>query len=140
MVPLDLVKCRLQVDPDKYKNVLNGFKVSMREEGVRGLAKGWAPTFFGYSAQVSYFHTKMLIFFFIIPLYKIFVHQGMCKFGLYEVFKVQYAGMISEETAYTYRTILYLAASASAEFFADIALSPMEAAKVKKLILWFIYF
>lgn len=30
-----------------------------------------------------------------------------------------------------YRTYLYLAASASAEFFADIALSPMEAAKVK---------
>lgn len=57
----------------------------------------------------------------------------MCKFGLYEVFKVQYAGMISEETAYTYRTVLYLAASASAEFFADIALSPMEAAKVLKI-------
>lgn len=107
VVPLDLVKCRLQVDPGKYKNVVNGFKVSIREEGTRGLAKGWAPTFFGYSAQ------------------------GMCKFGLYEVFKVYYAGMISDETAYTYRTMLYLAASASAEFFADIALSPMEAAKVR---------
>lgn len=52
VVPLDLVKCRLQVDPDKYKNVLNGFKVTLREDGTRGLAKGWAPTFFGYSAQV----------------------------------------------------------------------------------------
>lgn len=30
-----------------------------------------------------------------------------------------------------YRTSLYLAASASAEFFADIALSPMEAVKVR---------
>merc|ERR1712054_541908 len=30
-----------------------------------------------------------------------------------------------------YRTSLYLAASASAEFFADIALSPMEACKVR---------
>ena len=30
-----------------------------------------------------------------------------------------------------YRTGLYLAASASAEFFADIALSPMEAVKVR---------
>lgn len=29
-----------------------------------------------------------------------------------------------------WRTSLYLAASASAEFFADIALSPMEAVKV----------
>jgi solute carrier family 25 (mitochondrial phosphate transporter), member 3 len=107
VVPLDLVKCRLQVDPAKYKSVFNGFKVSLAEEGVKGLAKGWAPTFFGYSAQ------------------------GLCKFGLYEVFKVLYADAIGEENAYLYRTGLYLAASASAEFFADMALSPFEAAKVK---------
>uniref|UniRef100_A0A1B6FXI5 Phosphate carrier protein, mitochondrial n=1 Tax=Cuerna arida TaxID=1464854 RepID=A0A1B6FXI5_9HEMI len=107
VVPLDLVKCRLQVDPDKYKNVVKGFGVTLKEDGVRGLARGWAPTFFGYSAQ------------------------GLCKFGLYEVFKVYYSDAIGEENAYLYRTTLYLAASASAEFFADIALSPMEAAKVR---------
>ncbi|CAH1959177.1 unnamed protein product [Acanthoscelides obtectus] len=107
VVPLDLVKCRLQVDPAKYKNVVNGFKVTLREDGARGLAKGWAPTFFGYSMQ------------------------GLCKFGLYEVFKVLYSDILGEDNSYLYRTWLYLAASASAEFFADIALSPMEAAKVK---------
>lgn len=107
VVPLDLVKCRIQVDPVKYKGVFNGFSVTLKEEGARGLAKGWAPTFFGYSAQ------------------------GLCKFGLYEVFKVFYSGIIGEENSYVYRTWLYLAASATAEFFADIALSPMEAAKVK---------
>ncbi|KAJ8972120.1 hypothetical protein NQ314_000346 [Rhamnusium bicolor] len=107
VVPLDLVKCRIQVDPAKYKSVFNGFKVTLREDGARGLAKGWAPTFFGYSAQ------------------------GLCKFGLYEVFKVFYTDIIGEENAYLYRTWLYLSASATAEFFADIALSPMEAAKVK---------
>merc|ERR1712098_933538 len=36
-----------------------------------------------------------------------------------------------EENTYLYRTSLYLAASASAEFFADIALSPMESCKVR---------
>ncbi|XP_018333702.1 phosphate carrier protein, mitochondrial [Agrilus planipennis] len=107
IVPLDLVKCRIQVDPEKYKGTLNGFKVTIREDGVKGLAKGWAPTFFGYSMQ------------------------GLCKFGLYEVFKVFYSNVIGEEASYLYRTWLYLASSASAEFFADIALSPMEAAKVK---------
>lgn len=107
VVPLDLVKCRIQVDPAKYKGVFNGFKVTLREDGARGLAKGWAPTFFGYSAQ------------------------GLCKFGLYEVFKVFYSNIIGEENSYLYRTWLYLSASATAEFFADIALSPMEAAKVK---------
>lgn len=60
------------------------------------------------------------------------VLQGLCKFGLYEVFKVKYSDMIGEENSYVYRTWLYLAASASAEFFADIALSPMESAKVRE--------
>merc|ERR1719431_207949 len=57
--------------------------------------------------------------------------QGLCKFGFYEVFKDLYGGMMGEENAFLYRTSLYLAASASAEFFADIALSPMEACKVR---------
>ena len=35
------------------------------------------------------------------------------------------------ETAYNYRTFVYLAASASAEVFADVALAPMEAIKVR---------
>lgn len=36
-----------------------------------------------------------------------------------------------QEKSYQWRTSLYLAASASAEFFADIALCPMEAVKVR---------
>lgn len=107
LTPLDLVKCRLQVDQAKYKNLIYGFKVTLKEDGARGLAKGWAPTAFGYSAQ------------------------GLFKFGLYEYFKVQYSNIIGEENAFLYRTYLYLAASASAEFFADIALAPFEAPKVK---------
>lgn len=53
VVPLDLVKCRLQVNPAKYKNVFHGVKVTVAEEGARGLAKGWFPTLIGYSLQVS---------------------------------------------------------------------------------------
>jgi len=107
VVPLDLVKCRIQVDPAKYKNIGQGFKVTLQDGGVKGLARGWAPTFIGYSMQ------------------------GLCKFGFYEVFKILYGNMMGEEYSYLYRTTLYLAASASAEFFADIALAPMEAVKVK---------
>ena len=36
-----------------------------------------------------------------------------------------------QENTYLWRTSLYLAASASAEFFADIALCPMDAIKVR---------
>ena len=106
VTPLDLVKCRLQVDKEKYKSIGNGFKVTLAEGGAKGLVLGWAPTAIGYSAQ------------------------GLCKFGFYEVFKKIYSDMIGEENTYLYRTSLYLASSASAEFFADIALSPMEACKV----------
>ncbi|KAI8745626.1 phosphate carrier protein, mitochondrial, partial [Biomphalaria glabrata] len=107
VVPLDMVKCRIQVNPGKYGGIVKGFKVTIAEEGTRALAKGWAPTFFGYSMQ------------------------GVCKFGFYEAFKILYTGMLGEENAYLWRTSLYLAASASAEFFADIALCPMEAVKVR---------
>lgn len=57
--------------------------------------------------------------------------QGLGKFGCYEVFKIFYADLLGEELAYQWRTCLYLAASASAEFFADMLLAPMEATKVR---------
>jgi solute carrier family 25 phosphate transporter 3 len=107
IVPLDLVKCRMQVDAAKYPSLGQGFKVTVAEGGTRALGRGWAPTFIGYSMQ------------------------GAFKFGCYEFFKNLYSGIIGEEASYTNQTLLYLAASASAEFFADIALCPMEAVKVR---------
>merc|ERR1712080_234960 len=107
VVPLDLVKCRMQVDKVKYPSLGVGFKTTLAEDGAKGLAKGWAPTLLGYSAQ------------------------GIGKFGFYEVFKILYGNAMGEENAFLYRMPLYLAASASAEFFADMFLSPFEAMKVR---------
>merc|ERR1712149_48716 len=107
VVPLDLVKCRMQVDAVKYPSLGKGMKVTVAEGGVKALARGWAPTLIGYSMQ------------------------GCFKFGFYEVFKNVYGGLMGEENAYLYRTTLHLVASASAEFFADMALAPMEAVKVR---------
>ncbi|XP_053248377.1 phosphate carrier protein, mitochondrial-like [Podarcis raffonei] len=105
--PLDVVKCRMQVEPTRYRGLFQGLSLTVQEEGMRGLVKGWAPTAIGYSMQ------------------------GLAKFGLYEYFKIYYSDLLGPEQAYLWRTSVYLAASASAEFFADIALSPMEAAKVR---------
>jgi solute carrier family 25 phosphate transporter 3 len=77
----------------------------MREQGLRGFFRGWAPTFVGYSAQ------------------------GAFKYGLYEVFKKKYTDMAGPEYAAKYKTLIYLAGSATAEVFADVALCPMEAVK-----------
>jgi len=107
IVPLDLIKCRIQVNPEKYRNIINGFRVTVSEEGFSALSKGWAPAVIGYSLQ------------------------GLGKFGLYEFFKVVFSNMLGPQLSYTWRTSIYMAASASAEFFADILLAPMEAVKVR---------
>ena len=55
----------------------------------------------------------------------------MFKYGLYEVFKDAYMNLAGEEASKNYKGAIWLAGSASAEFFADIALCPLEMAKVK---------
>ncbi|XVF08621.1 hypothetical protein REPUB_Repub07fG0018600 [Reevesia pubescens] len=57
--------------------------------------------------------------------------QGACKFGFYEFFKKYYSDIAGPEYATKYKTLIYLAGSASAEFIADVALCPMEAVKVR---------
>jgi len=48
-----------------------------------------------------------------------------------EYFKKTYSDMAGPEAAAKYQTVIFLAGSASAEFFADIGLCPFEAVKVK---------
>ncbi|KAJ0111458.1 hypothetical protein Patl1_02566 [Pistacia atlantica] len=141
VTPLDLVKCNMQffllwivglfqafgdmlrlivleivfvkdefgcvIDPAKYKSISSGFGVLLKEQGVRGFFRGWVPTLIGYSGQ------------------------GACKFGFYEFFKKYYSDLAGPEFATKYKTLIYLAGSASAEVIADIALCPFEAVKVR---------
>ncbi|ORY66151.1 mitochondrial carrier domain-containing protein [Pseudomassariella vexata] len=107
VTPLDLVKCRRQVDSKLYKGNFQAWGLIYRADGLRGIFTGWSPTFFGYSAQ------------------------GAFKYGWYEYFKKTYSDAVGPENAHKYKTGLYLAASASAEFLADIALCPFEAVKVR---------
>ena len=106
-MPLDVVKCNMQVDPKKYPSMMGGLRTVMKEEGMTGLLKGWGPTAVGYSMQ------------------------GAGKFGLYEVFKDYYSTLLGEERANAWRGLVYATASGSAEFFADILLCPWEMTKVK---------
>lgn len=100
--------CRvLQVNPTKYKGLGSAIKTLVAEEGANGIWKGFGPTFVGYSLQ------------------------GMFKYGLYEVFKDYYMNLAGEELTEKYKPAIWLAGSASAEVFADIALCPFEMAKVK---------
>ncbi|KAJ1913545.1 Cu/Pi carrier [Mycoemilia scoparia] len=107
VTPLDLVKCRLQVDKTLYNGIFDGWKKIFKAEGISGLFTGWGPTFIGYTLQ------------------------GTCKYGFYDYFKYLYPTIVGEETANKYRTLLYLSASASAEVIADVALCPLEATKIR---------
>uniref|UniRef100_A0A453IG06 Uncharacterized protein n=1 Tax=Aegilops tauschii subsp. strangulata TaxID=200361 RepID=A0A453IG06_AEGTS len=107
VTPLDLVKCNMQVDPSKYRDISSGFGVLLQEQGLGGFFKGWMATLVGYSSQ------------------------GACKFGFYEYFKKCYSDIAGPENADRLKTVIYLAASASAEVIADLALCPMEAVKVR---------
>lgn len=108
VTPLDLVKCNMQANPAEFnKGLGGGLSKIYAARGFGGLMTGWGPTLAGYSVQ------------------------GALKFGLYEYFKYKYATFVTPEQAYKYRDLLYLSASASGEFFADIGLSAFEAVKVR---------
>lgn len=55
----------------------------------------------------------------------------MFKYGLYEIFKDYYMNLAGQEASEKYKGAIWLAGSASAEFFADVALCPLEMTKVK---------
>ena len=97
----------VQIDPVKYKSIGSGFGTLLKEQGFRGFFQGWVPTLLGYSAQ------------------------GACKYGFYEYFKKYYADLAGPEIAEKYKTLVYIAGSASAEVIADLALCPFEAVKVR---------
>jgi solute carrier family 25 phosphate transporter 3 len=104
IVPLDVMKCKKQVDPTFCKGMIDGIG-KVRANGQTTL--GWVPTLFGYSLQ------------------------GMGKFGFYEIFKDVYKGIVGEENAEKYKKIGWSIASGSAEIIADTLLCPWEAIKLK---------
>ncbi|KAI9774722.1 MAG: mitochondrial phosphate carrier protein [Candelina submexicana] len=108
LTPVDVVKTRIQLDPVTYnKGMIGGFRQVIAKEGASALLTGFGPTAAGYFLQ------------------------GAFKFGGYEFFKQQFIDYLGYETASRNRTAVYLASSATAEFFADIALCPLEATRIR---------
>jgi solute carrier family 25 phosphate transporter 3 len=102
------VKTRIQLDPATYnKGFIGGFRQVIAKEGAGALLTGFGPTAAGYFLQ------------------------GAFKFGGYELFKQQSINLLGYETASNNRTAVYLASAAIAEFFADVALCPLEATRIR---------
>lgn len=107
--PIDVVKTRIQVDDSmKGLNMVRAARQIVAKEGASALLTGFGPTAVGYLVQ------------------------GGGKFAGYEFFKKKFIDMTgSQEKATQRRTAIYLGASATAEFFADIALCPLEATRIR---------
>jgi solute carrier family 25 phosphate transporter 3 len=106
--PVDVVKTRIQLEPQKYnKGMIGGFKQVISEEGAMALSTGLGATAVGYFIQ------------------------GWFKFGGVEFFKIKVANSMGEKKAWENRTAIYLGAAAGAEFIADIFLCPLEACRIR---------
>lgn len=108
MTPIDVVKTRIQLEPTVYNNgMIGSFKQVINTEGAGALLTGLGPTVLGYSLQ------------------------GAFKFGGYELFKKQFIELLGYDTAKKYKNSIFIGSSALAEFFADIALCPLEATRIR---------
>ncbi|CDK27118.1 unnamed protein product [Kuraishia capsulata CBS 1993] len=108
MTPIDVVKTRIQLEPTVYNTgMIGSFKKVVSAEGAGALLTGLGPTVLGYSMQ------------------------GAFKFGGYELFKKTFIDYLGFDTAVKYKTGVYIASAAIAEFFADIALCPLEATRIR---------
>lgn len=104
-----MVKTRIQVDDAlRGQNMVRAARSIIAAEGPAALLTGFGPTAVGYLVQ------------------------GGAKFAGYEFFKRQFVILAGgAEKATEHRTAIYLGASAAAEFFADILLSPLEATRIR---------
>mmetsp|Transcript_1145 Transcript_1145/g.1149 ORF Transcript_1145/g.1149 Transcript_1145/m.1149 type:complete len:308 (-) Transcript_1145:63-986(-) len=108
MTPIDVIKTRIQLEPTVYNNGMFGsLKKIVGTEGAGALLTGLGPTVLGYSLQ------------------------GCFKFGGYELFKKTFTEAVGIDTAKQYKNSVYMGSAALAEFFADIALCPLEATRIR---------
>ncbi|RXH97827.1 hypothetical protein DVH24_010152 [Malus domestica] len=103
ITPLDVLKVNMQVNPIKYNRMGTGFSTLWKEQGPSSLWRGWSGKLFGYGVQ------------------------GGCRFGLYEYFKKLYSDALIDHN----KSTIFFLSSASAQVFADVALCPFEAVKVR---------
>lgn len=101
--PIDVVKTRIQAQPEVYDKGLQSAAISiLKSDGPGALLGGLGPTVVGYGIE------------------------GAMKFGVYEVMKPIMATLLAENTA-----AAYIAASVIAGAVASILLCPMESTRIR---------
>ena len=107
VIPLDVVKTRLQAEPKRFEaagDLVSGAMLISREEGASSLLAGWEPTLLGY------------------------LWYGVTVYPGYEFFKRVYLNAVPIEDL---RVFLILLAGATATVFACIGVCPAEACRIR---------
>lgn len=107
LTPLDSIKCNMQVHPQKYPSFVGGLQLMFRQEGIRGLFRGFIPTVFSYSSQSG------------------------TKYMMYEFNKDHLNEWAGPDNADRYKSLIYITSAGCAEAIADILMCPWETLKVQ---------
>ena len=109
--PIDVVKTKIQAEPQKYnQGMLKATAAILKEEGAGALLGGLGPTVVGYGIE------------------------GAMKFGAYEVLKPVFADLmrsVSSAAGDGNMAVAYLMASVVAGALAAMLLCPMESTRIR---------
>lgn len=109
LIPLDVVKTKMQADPQRYPSPVEATETILKEGGPRALLVGAGATIVGY------------------------VVYGGVSFGLTEFFKRLFLELVGPEYATLYPFAVLLLASMSAAFFGAVAVTPFEALRIRSV-------
>jgi len=109
VIPLDVVKTRLQTNPGCYKNLPDGVITIAQKEGMPMLLQGAGPTLVGY------------------------LWYGLTVYPGYEFFKRFLLEVAGADNALLFRTPIVLLAGAIATFFACVGVCPAEAVRIRSV-------
>jgi len=109
LIPLDVVKTKMQSDPSRYTSTMEAIDRILKEGGPRALLVGAGATIVGY------------------------VVYGGVSFGLTEYFKRLFLNVVGPEYATLYPFAVLLLASMSAAFFGAVAVTPFEALRIRSV-------
>eukprot|EP00581_Thalassiosira_minuscula_P003064 CAMPEP_0183744606 /NCGR_PEP_ID=MMETSP0737-20130205/65816_1 /TAXON_ID=385413 /ORGANISM="Thalassiosira miniscula, Strain CCMP1093" /LENGTH=645 /DNA_ID=CAMNT_0025980251 /DNA_START=359 /DNA_END=2297 /DNA_ORIENTATION=- len=108
VIPLDVVKTRLQTDPGRYDGILDGAATMAKEEGINSLLLGTQATIVGY------------------------LWYGISVYPSYAFFKRFIAdGLLSPAYALAHTNDVALVAGALASVVASLGLTPVEACRIR---------
>ena len=108
VVPLDVVKTRLQTNPDQYDGILDGATTIVKEEGLSALMLGLQATIAGY------------------------FWYGISVYPSYSFFKYAMSTwLLSPDVAVANASLVALVAGALSAVLASLGLTPLEAARIR---------